>query len=152
MALAHAGLARHHQQAGAGLEAARARRTNSAERPARRGADGPLATLCSNRQPQLVELRHVATHLLDEHLEQAPARHPGRRERVRDRGVAAAGGLGHDPQAGPAGPVVEVVEGVDEVAVGAGRELGPGQSGHVTSTPCSRLRLRMRAAGWGCPQ
>ena len=40
---------------------------------------------------------------------------------------------------GQPGAVVEVVEGVDEVAVRAGRQVGSGQSGHVTSTPCSRL-------------
>ena len=36
-------------------------------------------------------------------------------------------------QRGPAGAVVEVVEGVDEVAVGSGRELGPGKCAHVVS-------------------
>ena len=51
---------------------------------------------------------------------------------------------GEGAQGGPAGAVVEVVQGVDEVRCGPVWQVGPGQRAHVPSRPRARL-------GSGCP-
>ena len=73
-------------------------------------------------------------------LEEAPGRQARRGEHRRDGGVAAAGRLGQGAQAGPAGAVVQVVEGLDQVAVGAGREVGARQGGHGPPSPLTDSR------------
>ena len=72
----------------------------------------------------------VAVHGLDEELEGAPGRQRRRGEHLGDGGVGDAGLAGEGAQGRPAGAVVEVVEGGDEVAVRAGWQVGAGECAH----------------------
>ena len=106
-------------------------------------------------EPELVEVRSVSVHGLDEELEGPPGGECGLGEGLGDGGVGDPGLAGEGAQGRPAGAVVEVVEGVDERR-GAGRRPGPG--GEVRSCATSAhdsrrdLALRIALVGAICPR
>ena len=167
LGLAHPGFAGDEEEAGAGLEVVsyggQLGPASCDPRSGREVADRVGGA--RRRDPEVVELGAVSVHGFNEQLERAPWRERGRGEHLGDGGVGDTGLAGEGAQGGPAGAVVEVVQGRDEVAVRAGGEVGPGERAHRVpaavaaiasdSGTCSRAsvaaRLSSRAATVPCP-
>ena len=73
----------------------------------------------AGREPESMEPAFVAVQVLDDQLQEPPGRQPRRREHLRDGGGAAPGRVGQRAQARPAGAVVQLVKGVDQLALAA---------------------------------
>ena len=120
-------------------------------RPAMPGVEAAGAVRGARGEPQPVEVRRVSSHRLHEELHDTPRRQAWPGEGARDGRAAAAASLPEGPQAGPARLVVEVVERIDEIPVGAGSQVGAWQRRHSTSGSRTNSSFQDAATSRGRP-